>query len=77
LYTLLVVVVAAVAAAAAAVVVVVVVALSSLPFVLSLRFSFFRDFLFAKSGLSLVFFPCLPPPSLLSLSFFPFLEVSY
>jgi hypothetical protein len=36
-------------------------------------FFFFRDFLFAKSGLSLFFFPCLPPPSLLSLSFFPFL----
>jgi hypothetical protein len=36
-------------------------------------FSFFRVFLFAKSGLSLILFPCLPPPSLLSLSFFPFL----
>jgi hypothetical protein len=36
---------------------------------------FFRDFLFAKLGLSLFFFPCLPPPSLLSLSFFPFLAV--
>jgi hypothetical protein len=39
-------------------------------------FFFFRDFLFAKSGLSLFFFPCLPPLSvaIVFVFFFPFLE---